>query len=195
MIENGFIDNSFYICDIYVNKYFNILVYYIENYGVGFVCNFGLLKVRGEFIYFVDVDDYLIGNLFFDFEEKFYDKVDLLVFSYYNLIEKDFIELKRNFKILLNNVLLDKINFIIFFKELVLIDMMYIVWNKIYWRDFLIDNNLYFLKYELGEDVWFNLRVYDFVENILLFIECYYVYILGRMNFVMGSYNLNWVIY
>lgn len=195
VIENGSTDNSPHICDTYANKYPNISVYHIENHGVGFARNFGLSKARGEFIYFVDADDYLIGNLFSDFEEKLHDKVDLLVFSYYNSIEKDLIELKRNPKILPNNVLLDKTNFITSFKELVLTDMMYTVWNKIYRRDFLIDNNLYFLKYELGEDVRFNLRVYDFVENILLSTECYYVYISGRMNSAMGSYNSNRVTY
>ena len=195
VIENGSTDNSPHICDTYANKYANISVYHIENHGVGSARNFGLSKARGEFIYFVDADDCLIGNLFSDLEEKLHDKVDLLVFSYYNSIEKDLIELKRNPKILPNDVLLDKTNFITSFKELVLTDMMYTVWNKIYRRDFLIDNNLYFLKYELGEDVRFNLRVYDFVENILLSTECYYVYISGRMNSAMGSYNSNRVTY
>lgn len=195
LIDNGSTDKSSQICDDYAKHHSNIHSYHIPNDGVGEARNFGLSKARGEFIYFVDADDYLIGNLFSDLEEKLHDKVDLLVFSYYNSIEKDLIELKRNPKILPNDVLLDKTNFITSFKELVLTDMMYTVWNKIYRRDFLIDNNLYFLKYELGEDVRFNLRVYDFVENILLSTECYYVYISGRMNSAMGSYNSNRVTY
>lgn len=195
VIENGSTDNSPHICDTYANKYANISVYHIENHGVGSARNFGLSKARGEFIYFVDADDYLIGNLFSDLEEKLHDKVDLLVFSYYNSIEKDLIELKRNPKILPNDVSLDKTNFITSFKELVLTDMMYTVWNKIYRRDFLIENNLYFLRYELGEDVRFNLKVYELVENISLSTECYYVYISGRMNSAMGRYNSNRVTY
>lgn len=195
LIDNGSTDKSSQICDDYAKHHSNIHSYHIPNDGVGEARNFGLSKAIGEFIYFVDADDYLIGNLFSDLEEKLHDKVDLLVFSYYNSIEKDLIELKRNPKILPNDVYLDKTNFISSFKELVLTDMMYTVWNKIYRRDFLIDNNLYFLKYELGEDVRFNLRVYDFVENILLSTDSYYVYISGRMNSAMGSYNSNRVTY
>ena len=195
LIDNGSTDKSSQICDDYAKHHSNIHSYHIPNDGVGEARNFGLSKARGEFIYFVDADDYLIGKLFSDFEEKLHDNVDLLVFSYYNSIEKDFIELKRNPKILPNDVNLDKTNFINSFKELVLTDMMYTVWNKIYRRDFLIENDLYFLKYELGEDVRFNLKIYDFVENILLSTECYYVYVSGRMNSVMGSYNSNRVAY
>ena len=84
LIDNGSTDRSGSICDIYANEDANISVYHIENHGVGSARNFGLSKARGEFIYFVDSDDYLVGNLFAEFEDKLTPDLDLLVFSYYN---------------------------------------------------------------------------------------------------------------
>lgn len=195
LIDNGSSDGSGLICDNYADKNSQITAYHIPNDGVGSARNFGLSKAKGEFVYFVDADDYLVGNLFADMENKLHSKVDLLVFSYHHSIEKKLTELKRTTNVLPYNGIIDKDAFIVLFKELFLTAMMYTVWNKIYRRDFLIENNLYFLKYELGEDVRFNLKVYDLVENIVLSTECYYVYISGRMNSAMGSYNPNRVAY
>lgn len=60
--------------------------------------NFGLSKARGEFIYFVDSDDYLVGNLFAEFEDKLVLDLDLAVFSYYDSFEEDLTEKQRTEK-------------------------------------------------------------------------------------------------
>jgi len=78
VVDNGSTDSSGSVCDTYANEYSNISVYHIENHGVGSARNFGLSKARGEFIYFVDSDDYLVGNLFADFADKLVLDLDLL---------------------------------------------------------------------------------------------------------------------
>jgi len=158
VIDNGSTDSSGIICDTYASEYSNISVYHIENHGVGSARNFGLSKARGEFIYFVDSDDYLVGNLFAEKSLPF----------------------KGNY---------DKDGFIKIFKELFLSDMLYTVWNKIYRREFLLENNLSFEQYELGEDVRFNLNVYRNVNRIFLSQDSYYVYVIGRKGSAMSSYN------
>lgn len=44
-------------------------------------------------------------------------------------------------------------------------------------------------KYELGEDVRFNLNVYRNVNRVYLSQESYYVYVIGRKGSAMSSYN------
>jgi len=176
VIDNGSTDSSGSICDTYASEYSNISVYHIENHGVGAARNFGLSKARGEFIYFVDSDDYLVGNLFADFADKLVSDLDLAVFSYYNSFEEDLTEKQRTEKSLP-------------FKELFLSDMLYTVWNKIYRREFLLENNLSFEQYELGEDVRFNLDVYRKVNKIYLSQDSYYVYVIGRKGSAMSGYN------
>ena len=189
VVDNGSTDSSGSICDTYANEYSNISVYHIENHGVGSARNFGLSKARGEFIYFVDSDDYLVGNLFADFADKLVSDLDLVVFSYYNSFEEDLTEKSRTEKSLPFKGSYDKDGFINIFKELFLSDMLYTVWNKIYRREFLLENNLSFEQYELGEDVRFNLDVYRNVNKIYLSQDSYYVYVIGRNGSAMSGYN------
>lgn len=189
VVDNGSTDSSGSICDTYANEHSNISVYHIENHGVGSARNFGLSKARGEFIYFVDSDDYLVGNLFAEFEDKLVLDLDLAVFSYYDSFEEDLTEKQRTEKSLPFKGNYDKDGFIKIFKELFLSNMLYTVWNKIYRREFLLENNLSFEQYELGEDVRFNLNVYREVNKIYLSQDSYYVYVTGRKGSAMSSYN------
>lgn len=189
VVDNGSTDSSGSICDTYANEHSNISVYHVENHGVGSARNFGLSKARGEFIYFVDSDDYLVGNLFAEFEDKLVLDLDLAVFSYYDSFEEDLTEKQRTEKSLPFKGNYDKDGFIKIFKELFLSNMLYTVWNKIYRREFLLENNLSFEQYELGEDVRFNLNVYRNVNRVYLSQESYYVYVIGRKGSAMSSYN------
>lgn len=189
VVDNGSTDSSGSICDTYANEHSNISVYHIENHGVGSARNFGLSKARGEFIYFVDSDDYLVGNLFADFADKLVLDLDLAVFSYYNSFEEDLTEKQRTEKSLPFKGNYDKDGFIKIFKELFLSNMLYTVWNKIYRREFLLENNFSFEQYELGEDTRFNLDVYREVNKIYLSQDSYYVYVTGRKGSAMSSYN------
>ena len=191
LIDNGSKDQSGQICEDYAAQFSNITAYHIPNKGVGSARNFGLSKAKGDFICFVDADDYLVGNLFSDVESQLDSQLDLLVFSYYNSIEKNLSEIDRSAKILPTEGKKDKSDFIALFQELWLTDMMYTVWNKIYRREFLEEHQIVFESYELGEDVRFNLNVYQHVNAVLLVKSCYYVYISGRIDSAMGQYNPN----
>ena len=166
LIDNGSKDQSGQICEDYAAQFSNITAYHIPNKGVGSARNFGLSKAKGEFICF-------------------------MVFSYYNSIEKNLSEIDRSAKILPTEGKKDKSDFIALFQELWLTDMMYTVWNKIYRKEFLEEHQIVFESYELGEDVRFNLNVYQHVNAVLLVKSCYYVYISGRIDSAMGQYNPN----
>ena len=182
LIDNGSKDQSGQICEDYATKFSNITAYHIPNKGVGSARNFGLAKAKGEFICFVDADDYLEGNLFSDVESQLDSQLDLLLFSYYNSIEQNLSEITRSAKILPTEGKKDKSDFIALFQELCLTDMMYTVWNKIYRRKFLEEHQIVFESYELGEDVRFNLNVYQHVNAVFLVKSCYSA---------MGQYNPN----
>ena len=191
LIDNGSKDQSGQICEDYATQFSNITAYHIPNKGVGSARNFGLSKAKGEFICFVDADDYLVGNLFSDVESQLDSQLDLLVFSYYNSIEKNLSEIDRSAKILPTEGKKDKSDFIALFQELWLTDMMYTVWNKIYRKEFLEEHQIVFESYELGEDVRFNLSVYQHVNTVFLVKSAYYVYVSGRVDSAMGQYNPN----
>ena len=62
LIDDGSTDTSGNICDLYANKHKNIMVYHKENEGVSAARNTGIDKCRGEYITFVDSDDFLEPN-------------------------------------------------------------------------------------------------------------------------------------
>lgn len=67
LIDDGSPDSCGKICDSYAQNDKRVKVYHIQNGGVSAARNFGLDKATGEFISFVDSDDFL--------EEDMYEKL------------------------------------------------------------------------------------------------------------------------
>ena len=62
LINDGSKDNSGKMCDEYAKKDTRIHVFHKENGGVSSARNLGLENVQGEWITFIDSDDYLNIN-------------------------------------------------------------------------------------------------------------------------------------
>ena len=59
LVNDGSTDDSGKLCDGYSEKHSNIRVFHKENGGLSDARNFGVQKAKGEFITFLDPDDYL----------------------------------------------------------------------------------------------------------------------------------------
>lgn len=59
LVDDGSTDNSGKICDEYTQKYDNIHVFHVENGGLSYARNIGMDHAAGEWILFLDGDDYL----------------------------------------------------------------------------------------------------------------------------------------
>lgn len=66
LVDDGSTDNSPQICDDFAQKYEFIHSFHKQNGGVSSARNYGLRKAVGEYIYFVDGDDWISGfqNIF-----------------------------------------------------------------------------------------------------------------------------------
>lgn len=68
LIDDGSTDNSSDICDEYADKYVNVCVYHKINGGLSDARNYGIQRATGEYINFVDSDDWIdddyITNLY-----------------------------------------------------------------------------------------------------------------------------------
>lgn len=64
LIDDGSTDSSPEICDEYVSEYENIRVIHKENKGLSHTRNEGLTVANGEYVYFLDSDDYIDSNAF-----------------------------------------------------------------------------------------------------------------------------------
>ena len=100
IVDDGSTDRSGVICDEYANREARVKVIHIENSGVSNARNIGLSLAEGEYILFLDSDDYLDQNQFkhlYNVLEKI--NVDFLLsgFAKINNDGKTILEEKNNF--------------------------------------------------------------------------------------------------
>ena len=69
MIDDGSTDNSRYIIEKYALDYDNFYAFHKENEGLPITRNYGLKFAKGEYVHFMDSDDFLINDAF----QKMYD--------------------------------------------------------------------------------------------------------------------------
>ncbi len=62
LVDDGSTDNSGAICDEYASKCDNIRVHHLENGGASLARQYGLKASLGEYVSFVDSDDYISPN-------------------------------------------------------------------------------------------------------------------------------------
>lgn len=188
LVNDGSTDNSGEICDTYALKDSRFKVFHLENGGVSNARNYGLSKSTGEYIWFLDPDDYIVGQPLLELTKKLDEnKPDMLVFDYqdYNYISKTYTD-----QILPFSGYVDREKFRSNFARLFKTSMFFTVWNKFYRRDFLINNSLEFEKSSyFGEDVIFNLDLYTKVDSVYLESTKYYVYIVGRPTSAANIYR------
>lgn len=83
-VDDGSTDNSGKICDEYARHNADVHVYHKANGGVASARNLGLSKARGEYIAWVDPDDYVSPNWFSRLREILNrDSPECVFFDYY----------------------------------------------------------------------------------------------------------------
>ncbi|MGM9600387.1 MAG: glycosyltransferase family 2 protein [Faecousia sp.] len=92
LIDDGSTDHSGEICDDYAAKDVRIHVIHQENQGVSAARNKGLDNVKGEYITFVDSDDYIVNDMIAELlrlsEEE---HADIVIGGYYGIGVKGFV--------------------------------------------------------------------------------------------------------
>ena len=80
LIDDGSTDESGIICDDFSNKYQSVITTHQKNLGVSYARNIGIERSSGQWISFVDPDDYVSNNYISTFRELAQD-TDLTFFS------------------------------------------------------------------------------------------------------------------
>lgn len=82
LIDDGCTDKSGDICDEYATKDSRIRVFHKENGGVSSARNMGLNFAKGEYIQFIDSDDFIEKNMF-EIVYNIRENADIVVTDYY----------------------------------------------------------------------------------------------------------------
>jgi len=89
LVDDGSPDGCLAICDEYANTHDNVKVIHRQNGGLSAARNSGIEVAKGQYVQFVDSDDYLEPNVLKALVEKMdSDKLDILRFNYQNVNEQ-----------------------------------------------------------------------------------------------------------
>lgn len=185
LVNDGSKDSSGAICDEYAAKDNRVKVIHKENGGQSTARNVGVKAATGEYAVFLDSDDMLADNHFFeDVKNKSADNTDIVVFRYCKYYEDG-----RTDACGINLADLDSSNKAEFLKELVRRDAFFCsCWSKCTRMSILKDNNIEFDTSLSCEDMDWYYNVVSKAENFEV-IDKPYVYYRQRENSVTSSFK------
>lgn len=202
VVDDGSPDNASAICDEYAKKDPRIIVLHKENGGVSTALNLGLEHAKGEWIYFVDGDDWIEKNTLeiIDAYLKNYSDVDVVGFdNYYNDSQSE----RKNKPIYPTNKILDlteirRLAASTLFPKWIEKKYGYSLpvirgrWSKVFRRELIFNNGIRF-KNELttGQDAFFILECL-LKASRFVFIDEYLYHYRNTENSAMHKYREQW---
>jgi glycosyltransferase EpsJ len=152
IINDGSTDETESICKALQTEYNNLIYLYKENGGVSSARNLGLSVANGEFIMFVDSDDYIDDNCFDIIDKYIKSDADFYQFGF-SIVANEIIKETRISSECYVNTLSEKETFI---SESVVSRSINSPWAKIYKRKIIDEKNLrFFEELSVGEDLTF----------------------------------------
>ncbi len=185
LVNDGSTDDSLEICKKFRQKDNRIVIINKKNVGVSAARNTGLSVANGEFIQFVDADDYInfdMTRCLVDNLEK--SNADLAICGYNRVRCGDFIK-KSPDNFYSNSLFAFKTCFERLYKGA----FFNAPWNKLYRKDkikTLFDENL-----SIGEDLLFNLSYTSNCDKIVVISDALYNYNVSAQESLASRYDEN----
>lgn len=181
-VDDGSTDGSLEILSIYSKVDKRFIVVAQDNQGQGVARNNALKLAKGDYIIFVDPDDWVETNSFevlYNFASKV--NAEIVQFNFKDFNETTKAVKVRNFADKMKrkyNISLKDCDFYYWrqVKNAVLNDLPMCVWTYFYSREFLNKNNLQFAETRIAEDHIFSLGAIFSAEKIYYKSDCFYNY-------------------
>lgn len=176
LIDDGSTDGSLNICDSYAENYSNIKVYSQKNKGQSAARNLGLKMSTGEYIGFVDSDDWVHKNMYEVMYQhiKEYDADIADVNGMFVRDKQDVLEAseqtENNVEVIEKNDLLRDYMFNGLNKSV----GQFAVWRKLFKRE--LFNNVSFLEGYIYEDKLINFELLKNATKLVRINKVYYYY-------------------
>ena len=166
LINDGSTDNSLKVCREYERKDDRVQVIDKKNGGVSSSRNAGLKIATGEYVTFVDADDWIYPSFLNDFSVNFFRDADLYIQGYVDSNGNEFVCANRYWY---------SDNLIVELDDIYLGQLYGFVWNKLFKSSILKDHALWFSeKITMIEDLLF-------IYNYLLYSKS--VFNISQINY------------
>ncbi len=178
LVDDGSPDSCGAICDEYAAQDSRVRVVHKQNGGLSDARNAGLNVAVGQYIYFLDGDDFIEPELLQTVVETMDTGLDLMIFRYCRFFEGETpqaVPFERYGLVQLTKEA-ERMDFIL--KDLLTYKFGWEVWDRVFCRDIIQDYGLRFADNHkiFAEDLCFNLCYCSHVKNLLVLDKCLYNY-------------------
>lgn len=186
IVDDGSNNETGKICDEYAKMFSIFKVIHIDNQGVSNARNVGIKEASGEYLMFLDSDDWLDESICSNLDKYLKSNtLDVLVFNYSKVIQN---------KVIPSHVDLGNYSFKESeIKELQLVILRYsklfyginllTPWCKLYRTDLIRENKVKFIKgLTRAEDMIFNLNVLEYAKDIRFYPVSGYYYRINNLS-------------
>ncbi|MFI3299781.1 MAG: glycosyltransferase [Candidatus Gastranaerophilales bacterium] len=182
LIDDGSTDNTNAIAKSYAERDSRIRLICQENQGQGVARNKGVEMATGEYICFVDPDDYIELNALELLYDKFVETgVEVIHFDFYNLNDKTKKIRLYNFYEHVNKNCIFNLRIMPYycwqdFRKNCFLNIRLEVWNKAYSTKFMKENNVFCALNKHGEDHILSLKAFFNTDRTFYFEKPLYYY-------------------
>ncbi len=173
LVNDGSTDNSGIICDKYAEADTRIRVFHKENGGVSSARNVGLQNVTGDYVTFVDPDDWIEPDMYEKMVMHFDNNIEAVFCGYWESPEKE-----MNLSPILHQP--EKEGIVngeeALYQCMIGIGYGYFtsVWNKMFRTSFLKEYSIFFENYSIAEDELWLAKVVPLCDKVYLLPTPFY---------------------
>ena len=193
LVDDGSTDNSPTICDKYAEKYAQIKVIHKTNGGLSDARNFGIKEAQGDYLIFLDSDDFWVGKrILLEINDLIKEKDPDLIITGYTLYFSE-----KNKKLSIDFSLVKELSTDFVKDSYYLVSnniYEFLACNKIVKRKILIDNDIFFPKGKFSEDMPWNYQLIDYIKKYTIYRSCFYHYRQNREGQITGNIKIKNVV-
>ncbi len=189
LIDDCTPDRSMAVVDEMVNNYDGLISFVLlkheENRGLSAARNTGVLHAKGDYVFFMDSDDYIMPHClqyFVDNQSK-YEDVDMIIGNARNCkANNNLINDVHDTRLMTNRDLI--------FQRMLQHKIYLYAWNKLIKRDVLMRHHIFFEEGILYEDQCWSYLLFSKVSSILLLSQITYVYEYNPNSIVHTTFTI-----
>lgn len=181
IIDDGSTDNSIKVISEYVKNDSRFSIYEQMNSGQASARNNGIRRAKGDYILFLDADDYLALDALRKLSNKISQSISDVI-SFNCIIDHGIIR-KRT---ILNDGFHGHYNAI---RDSSILIVPSNSWARIVKRELLLNNNIYFNENVMYEDIGFTIKVMAYAKDVL-FIDDYLYFYVQRPSSTMHTNSI-----
>ena len=186
-VDDGSTDHSRVILERYGKKDPRLHVIYKKNSGVSESRNLGLQMAKGDFVQFVDADDWLTRDATSLLLQAMEPDIQLVISDYYRVIGRR-IWIKGHIPA---SSSMSRAEFAKYMMKSPANFYYGVIWNKFYRMDIIKENQLYFAHdLDWCEDFKFNLEYLKYTSNVQVLTTPFYYYVKTKGSLVDSKIDL-----